>query len=94
MKLCLCSVPWRSSGGRFGVAGYLGESGQEAPSSFRTDGETSSLPAGVPWELAMRAVPTLPISPMKWRKGQPIAVLIRGPVVLVVHTVPPSENHH
>lgn len=64
------------------------------PRSARMGKHPVSLPAGVPWELAMRAVPTLPISPMKWRKGQPIAVLIRGPVVLVVHTVPPSENHH
>lgn len=35
------------------------------PHSARLGG-TSSLPAGVPWKLVMLAVPTLPISPVKW----------------------------
>lgn len=39
----------RHSAARFTGTGCLGESGQEAHSSFRTDGKTSSLPAGEPW---------------------------------------------
>lgn len=39
----------RHSAARFRGTGCLGKSGQEALSSFRTDGKTSSLPAGVPW---------------------------------------------
>lgn len=83
-----------NSAGSFGVAGCLRESGQEALFSFRTDGETSSLPAGVPWKPGMRAVPTLPISPMKWSKGRFIAVGIRTDCRVVVHIVPLKKNHH
>lgn len=67
-------VPLHSAG-RLGVASCWGASGQEAPSPLRTDGGTSRFPAGVPWKLARLAVPTLPSSPVKCRKGQPVAVL-------------------
>lgn len=70
-----------------------GESGQEAPSSLRTDRGTSSLPPGVPWRLASRAAPTLPISRVKPRKGRLMAVLIES-LSCTHRPFSPKGNHH
>lgn len=89
MKRCLCSVPWRSSGGRFGVAGSLRESGQEAPFLIPHGQGNDRSPGRCAPGANHADSPHLPISPTKWRKGQPFAVLTRGPVFLVVHIVLP-----